>query len=150
MKLRLKQYFVYDIYPLETLSSAGIGMVARLNKQEKLDSLSKKVKKQLGAPYLRIIQANQKKIQNVALCTGSGGSLIDQCIDKQVDLFITGDIDYHEALKAKEMGLNIIDIEHFHTEKYFIPAIRKQLIESQIPENLLISSQKMTSPFQLL
>ncbi len=141
---------VYDIYPLETHSSAGIGMVAKLNKEKTLEIFSKKVKKQLGAPYLRIIRANQKKIQTVALCTGSGGSLLNQCINKQVDVFITGDIDYHEALRAKEMGLNIIDIEHFYTEQFFVPAIRKQLIQSQLPEKFLIDSQKMASPFRLI
>jgi len=140
----------YDIYQLEKHSSAGIGMVAMLKKQKKLENLCQKIKEQLSAPYLRIIQANQKEIQTIALCTGSGGSLIDQCVDKQVDLFITGDIDYHEALKAKEMGLNVIDIEHFYTEKYFVPAIRKQLIQYQIPEESLIASQKMTSPFRLI
>jgi dinuclear metal center YbgI/SA1388 family protein len=141
---------VYDIYQLASYSLQGIGMVAMLDKGERLEIFSKKIKKQLQVPYLRIIQANQKEIQTIALCTGSGGSLIEQCLDKQVDLFITGDIDHHEALKAKEMGLNIIDIEHFYTEKYFVPAILKQLIKYQIPEELLISSQKMNSPFQLL
>ncbi len=141
---------VYDIYQLETHSSAGIGMTAKLDKEEKLENIGEIIKKKLLAPYVKLIQANQKDIKTVALCTGSGGSLIDKCIEKEVDLFITGDIDYHEALKAKEVGLNIIDVEHFSTEKYFVPAIRKQLIQCQIPEDSLISSQKMASPFQLL
>ncbi len=141
---------VFDIYPLEIHSTAGIGMLAKLNKPETLDHFLQKVKEQLQAPYVRMIQANQKKIQNIALCTGSGGSLIDQCIEKQVDLFITGDIDYHEALRAKEMGLNMIDIEHFFTEKYFVPAIQKQLVCHHFPEKLLVPSQKMISPFRIL
>lgn len=139
----------YDIYQLTTKSTTGIGMVVKLNKEQTLESFSKKVKEQLGAPYLRVIQANKKNIQTVALCTGSGGSLINQCINKHVDTLITGDIKYHEALKAKEMGLNIIDIEHYHTERFFVPAIRKQLKQFQIPERFLVDSQKMDSPFQV-
>jgi dinuclear metal center YbgI/SA1388 family protein len=141
---------VYDIYQLRAKSTTGIGMVAKLKKAQTLESFCKKIKKKLGAPYLRIIQSNKKMIQTVALCTGSGGSLIKQCINKQVDVLITGDIDYHEALKAKEMGLNIIDAEHFYTEKLFVAAIRKQLSKHQIPEDILVDSQKMNSPFQIL
>ncbi|MFW6148817.1 MAG: Nif3-like dinuclear metal center hexameric protein [Atribacterota bacterium] len=141
---------VYDIYQLRAKSTTGIGMVAKLKKAQTLESFCKKIKKKLGAPYLRIIQSNKKMIQTVALCTGSGGSLIKQCINKQVEVLITGDIDYHEALKAKEMGLNIIDAEHFYTEKLFVAAIRKQLSKHQIPEDILVDSQKMNSPFQIL
>ena len=75
---------------------------------------------------------------------------MEKCTNKHADVLITGDIDHHEALKAKEMGLNIIDIEHFYTEKFFVPAIRKQLMSFQIPEERLISSQKMNSPFRLI
>lgn len=140
----------FDIYQLSTKPTTGTGLIAKLDNGQILDNFSKKIKKDLELPYLRIIKANNKKIQKVALCTGSGGSLIEQCIKKNVDLFITGDIDHHEALKAKEVGLNIIDIEHYYTEKYFVPAIKKQLIEAQIPENLLFASEKMASPFQIL
>lgn len=141
---------VYDIYELVANSLTGMGIVASLAKDEKVENYGKAIKKALQIPYIRIVHANKKKIKNVALCTGSGGSFIDQCIEKHIDLFITGDIDYHEALKAKEMGLNMIDIEHFHTEKFFVPAIQQQLIQHHIPENLLVPSQKMISPFQLL
>lgn len=140
----------YDIYEIIANSITGIGMTARLDKEQTLEAFSKKIKKVLGIPYLRITKANDKLIQTVALCTGSGGSLIDQCIKRQVDAFITGDIDHHEALKAKELGLNIIDVEHFYTERFFVPSIRNQLIQYHIPEKLLIDSQKMKPTFQIL
>jgi dinuclear metal center YbgI/SA1388 family protein len=140
----------YDIYQLKTNSKTGIGLIANLSSEQNLENFCKKIKSILNIPYLRIVRANKENIRTIALCTGSGGSLIKQCINKNVDLFITGDIDHHEALEAKEMGLNIIDIEHFYTEKYFVPAIREQLIKAQVPEDILFASERMDSPFQLL
>ncbi len=140
----------YDIYQLVLSPREGLGLLAKIDSEETLEEFAKILKKKLKIPYLRIIRANNKNIQKIALCTGSGGSLIKQCIDQQVDLFITGDINHHKALQAKEMGLNIIDLEHFYTERYFVPAIRERLIHFHIPEESLIISQKMTSPFQLL
>jgi len=86
----------------------------------------------------------------VALCTGSGGSLLEQVSRKDADLYITGDITYHTALRAKELRLNVLDVEHFDTEKFFVEALCSQLIKSGIPKDILIKSKKMESPYQLL
>jgi len=139
----------YDIYQLQTNNKTGIGLIANLPSEQDLEIICKKVKATLKIPYLRIVKTEKQQIKTIALCTGSGGSLINKAVQKKVDLLITGDIKHHEALKAKEMGLNVIDIEHFYTEKYFVPAIKKQLIETDIPETLLAASQNMNPPFQL-
>jgi hypothetical protein len=46
--------------------------------------------------------------------------------------------------------LNVLDIEHFDTEKFFVEALYEQLIKLGIPQNILIKSKKMESPFQIL
>jgi len=69
---------------------------------------------------------------------------------KNVDLYITGDITYHTALRAKELGLNVLDVEHFDTEKFFVEALYGQLIKFGIPKDILIKSKKMESPYKLL
>ena len=140
----------YDIYQLKTNLKTGIGLIAQLPSEQSLEKICKKIKNILKIPYLRMVKTEKQKIKTIALCTGSGGSLINKAIQKKADLLITGDIKHHEALNAKETGLNIIDIEHFYTEKYFVPAIKEQLIRAQIPEDLLFASKKMNSPFQLL
>lgn len=139
----------YDIYQLKTNTESGIGLIATAAWEQTLTDFVKNIKNILNIPYLRIVQANNKKVKTIALCTGSGGSLIDQAYQKKADILITGDVKHHEALRAKEIGLNIIDIEHFYTEKYFVPAISEQLIEAQVPKDILIASKKMNSPFQL-
>ncbi len=139
----------YDIYQLHSNSKIGIGLIAKLPIEENLEIIGKKVKKILDIPYLRMVRTDKQKIKTIALCTGSGGSLLSKALQKKADLLITGDIKHHEALKAKEMGLNIIDIEHFYTEKFFVPAIAEQLVKERVPEYLLSTSAKMYSPFQL-
>ncbi len=140
----------YDIFPLKSHTKAGIGLIARLSSEQNIENILIRTKNSLNIPYLRIVKANEQKIKTIALCTGSGGSLIDKALKKKVDLLITGDVRHHEALTAKEMGLNIIDIEHFYTERYFVTAIKEQLIGAQVPQNLLLASRAMGSPFQLL
>ncbi len=65
-----------------------------------------------------------KKIEKIAMVTGSGGSLIDQI---KTDLFLTGDLKYHDAMKAKVLGLGVIDIGHYESERFFAEAMDEQL-----------------------
>lgn len=140
----------YDIYELKTKPSCGIGIFGEIDKEIEISKFSLEVKNRLQARYLRLIKSNNRKIRKVALCTGSGGSLLEQVNNKDADLYITGDINYHTALRAKELGLNVLDVEHFDTEKFFVDALYNQLIKFGIPKDILIKSKKMESPYQLL
>ena len=75
---------------------------------------------------------------------------MEQVSHKDADLYITGDITYHTALRAKELGLNVLDVEHFDTEKFFVEALYNQLIKLGISKNILIKSKKMESPYEIL
>ena len=140
----------YDVYELKTKPSYGIGLFGEIDKEVEISKFSLEVKNRLQARYIKLIKSNNRKIKKVALCTGSGGSLLKQINIKDTDLYITGDITYHTALRAKELGLNVLDVEHFDTEKFFVDALYDQLIKFRIPQNILIKSKKMESPYQLL
>jgi len=140
----------YDVYELKTKPSYGIGIFGEIDRKVEISKLSLEVKNRLQAHYIRLIKSNNRKIRKVALCTGGGGSLLEQVSRKDADLYITGDITYHTARRAKELGLNILDVEHFDTEKFFVEALYNQLIKLGIPKNILIKSKKMESPYQLL
>ncbi|HBY57630.1 MAG TPA: Nif3-like dinuclear metal center hexameric protein [Candidatus Atribacteria bacterium] len=140
----------YDVYELLTRPSSGIGLWGEINNQLELTEFSCWVREKLQARYVRLIKSHNRKIKKVALCAGGGGSLLEQVSNLDVDLYITGDITYHSALRAKELGLNILDIEHFDTEKFFIESLYTQLIEFGTPQNILIKSKKMESPYQIL
>jgi len=140
----------YDVYELLTEPTSGIGLLGEIDDPLELSKFSCWVKEKLQAKYIRLIKSNNRKIKKIALCTGAGGSLLEQLSNKNVDLYITGDIAYHSALRAKELGLNVLDIEHFETEKFFVETLYNQLIKFGIPQNILIKSKKMESPYKLL
>ena len=89
--------------------------------QKSGDEVFNHIKNQLGLKILKFTE-KPKFINRVALTTGAGASLKKFLIGK-VDLFITGDIKYHEAFEAKSMKLAMLDIGHFESEKFFIDAI---------------------------
>jgi len=93
------------------------------------NELLKHIKNSLGLDVIRIV-GYKDKINSVALTTGAGVSLMDIM---DVDLFLTGDIKYHDAMKAISKGLMLADIGHFESERYFANALGEHLKNLPIP-----------------
>ena len=60
-----------------------------------------------------------RTVETVGWCTGAGSEFLKDAADDGCDLFITGDLKYHEAQTAKEMGLCVLDAGHYGSEKIF-------------------------------
>ncbi len=65
-------------------------------------------------------------IKKVAITGGSGSSLMDECLNKDIDLYITGDVTYSRGLEAIRKGINILDVGH-HVENLFYKVIINDL-----------------------
>ncbi len=68
-------------------------------------------------------------LKKVAVCGGSGSSFIYDAYLHGADIYITGDIKYHDAQYGQELGLTIVDAGHYHTEKVILPVIEEYLYE---------------------
>jgi len=73
------------------------------------------LKERLDLPFVRVV-GHKETIRSIALTTGSGASMIDEA---EADCFLTGDIKYHDAIKAMNQGLMMVDIGHFESERFF-------------------------------
>jgi len=115
------------------------GFVAYLDINEDFDVFAKKIAKSFSLEHIKCIRCHDR-VKRVALTTGSGASLMKSI---KADCFLTGDIKYHDAMEAKTMGLSMIDIGHFESERYFGEVLAKDLINLGI--SVIISSSK--NPF---
>ncbi len=58
-------------------------------------------------------------VKKIAICPGSGKSVIDVAISKGADVLLTGDIGHHEGIDAVARGLAVIDAGHYGLETCF-------------------------------
>lgn len=58
-------------------------------------------------------------IDTIGWCSGAGSEFIHAAYEEGCDLYITGDLKYHEAQMAKELGICVLDAGHYGTEKIF-------------------------------
>ena len=86
--------------------------------------LASLLKEKLEIENVRVVGDVRKNIKKIALVNGSGMSYWRKVKKLDVDLFITGDIGYHEALDAQENNLGLVDIGHFESEKCFVKLLK--------------------------
>lgn len=88
----------------------------------------------------RLIGDPEREIRRVAVCTGSGSSLLEEAAAAGADIFITGDVKYHDALALASRQdrrspnfcpMAILDVGHFSLEeemiRRFAELLKKQL-----------------------
>ncbi|WP_040980666.1 Nif3-like dinuclear metal center hexameric protein [Oceanobacillus jeddahense] len=141
----------YDIYPLENKGEPiGIGRFGILDQSVSMKSFIQTVKKNLDMPQMRVSGNIEKNVKKVAVLGGSGEKYVNHAVRKKADVYITGDMTFHAAQDAEQLGLTIIDAGHY-IEKIMKKATQNKLIQ-EIPafQSKVYVSQVNTDPFVFL
>ncbi len=139
----------YDLFPLKHIGeSMGLGRIGKLEYPTQLRELCDQIKQAYSMDHLRVTGDQDKQIKSVAILGGSGEKYIYQAKKMGADVFITGDVTYHLAQDAQEMGLAIIDAGHY-IEKIMKQAT-KEYLDKSIPGLPIITSEVHTDPFQFV
>lgn len=113
----------YDLYPLENEDlevREGLGRIGYLKEAMPPDAFVEMVKDALQLDFVRTAGTPPDVVEKAALCTGSGAEFIGLAKVQGADVYITGDIKYHDAQRAEENNLWVIDAGHFGTEKMVV------------------------------
>lgn len=118
----------FDLYPLlNEGEKLGLGRVGRLPEPLPLAEYAGQLGKVLSAPALRYVGDPSARISKVALCSGSGASLLREASRAGADVLVTGDVKYHDARDAEDLGLALIDAGHFPTEIIMVREMTERL-----------------------
>ncbi len=81
-----------------------------------LIQLAKDVKTALNLNYLHYCGNDAAIMKKIGLCAGSGMSFYQDALKEDIDVYITGDVKYHDAVIANDLKVPIIDATHFGSE----------------------------------
>ena len=105
-----------DVYPVEgSPDDCGYGRIGTLPEPLTVEELREHVSHSLDFPA-RLVADPGRRIERVAVLGGSGGSFIPEVAASGAHAYVTGDVDYHDALLAESLGLTVIDAGHAATE----------------------------------
>ena len=139
----------YDIYTLENNNvEIGLGCIGEFNDAMWEEDFLKLVSSVFDAKGVRYTKPTGKPVRKVALCGGSGASLLNVAISSGADAFITADIKYHNFFDADNKIL-LVDTGHFESEK-FSTEILYGLIVKKFPKFAVRFSETNTNPINYL
>jgi dinuclear metal center YbgI/SA1388 family protein len=107
----------------------GLGRVGRLPEPMTLADFALAVKKKLNLKSIRTVGNHDLVVKNAAVCTGSGSSLLKTFFDSGAQVYISGDLRFHDARDVEAAGLAMIDIGHFPSEYLMVESLVRRLTQ---------------------
>ncbi|MFI3327939.1 MAG: Nif3-like dinuclear metal center hexameric protein [Rikenellaceae bacterium] len=119
----------------------GLGVIGELDEPTNTLEFLAKVKSVLNLPIVKHSEPHTQMVQKIAICGGSGASFIEKAKQLGADLYLTGDLKYHDYF-APEGGITIADIGHYESEIAILEKFEKVLKSSHTLKGLEICHLK--------
>lgn len=139
---------IQTLVPKEGENAGGIGIIGMLEEPESESDFLKQLKKTFEAACLRHNKLTGRLIQKVALCGGSGSFLIPVAVQQEADVFITGEIKYHEFF-GHEKDILLAELGHYESEQYTKELIFS-ILEKDFPSLDIEITKINTNPIKYL
>ena len=110
---------------------AGFGVVGELAEAMPSADFIRRVMERFDVKALRHSDVVKAEIRKVAICTGSGGSLIDDARKSGADIYLTADLRYNDFMRH-ENAIILADMGHFESE-YCAIQILFDILSKKIP-----------------
>ena len=118
----------FDIYPLlNEGKKLGLGRIGEIMNHSSLADYAAFAGERLQATGVRYAGDPDARIKKIALCSGSGASLLQDAVRAGADCLVTGDVKYHNARDAEDIGIALLDIGHYPSEHIMVADVGKRL-----------------------
>ncbi|CAN5303590.1 Nif3-like dinuclear metal center hexameric protein [soil metagenome] len=107
----------FDIYPLKRVTVGGEGRIGDLATPLVFHDLAQLAKTKLNSNAMQVSDASRGPIRRVALACGAAGEFLKDAIKAKADVFLTGEIRFHDVLTAQAAGVSVIVPGHYATER---------------------------------
>jgi len=134
-------------------SGAGLGRIGELKKKVAFRQFVIDVKKKFGLSQVKVSGKPELTVKKVAVCTGSGSSLMPEFILSGAQVFISGDLRYHDATAADALGLGLLDMGHFHSEYLCVELVAEKLTKLLRQKRMTVDIEACeleTDPFRMI
>lgn len=118
----------FDLNQLAAPSEGiGLGRVGKLPETVTADMLVNRIKRELEIDRVLVAGDAQRPVRRAAVCAGACGNLLDDAIAQQVDLYLTGEMRHHDALKAIRAGMTVVCTLHSNSERAVLKRLAQRL-----------------------
>ena len=133
--------YISDLYGLKDLKplneDEGFGIVGHFDEAITFEAFVQKTKKLFDIEVVKV--ANTKTdvindaqfVKTIAISSGASSDFIQNAIESGADVFVTGDLKYHESQAVLSSSLTLVDVGHFESEFVYINRF-KSLLDAKL------------------
>ena len=111
----------------------GQGRIGSLTSPTERSAIIAHIKKELGLPYLLMAGPTTGMITHAACCAGSCGDILNDAITQKAELYLTGEMRHHDALRAAQRGITVVATLHSNSERAVLKRLASRLRERLPP-----------------
>ena len=140
----------FDLVPLaaDPTRMIGLGRIGDLLEPLTCDDFLHRVRRQLGVPVVLVAGPTSQEVRRVAVCAGSCGELLDDAAKRGADVYVTGELRHHDALRASRLGLTAACVLHSNSERPTLAVVARRL-EAALPGLRATTSERDCDPFEV-
>ena len=138
------------LQPVDTDPRAGLGRIGRLAEPVLLAGFAELVAAALPGTVggVRAAGDPSRRVETVAVCGGSGGSLLPAAAAAGADVLLTSDLRHHPVSESQEVpGPALCDVAHFASEWPWLPVAADALARDLSGRVEVAVSHRRTDPW---
>lgn len=131
----------------------GFGRVGNLTQPTSLAALAGSLKQTLGLDHVKITGDLDMTVKTAVVCSGSGSSMVSAFFQTGADVFISGDLKYHDARYFEFAKKALVDIGHFASEHLIVETFAERLNHHFHGKGLMLTVEPYTfekDPFVII
>lgn len=105
----------------------AFGLVGTIDHAPKLSTWIEEVKTVFNLVQIKACNVLDRSVRTVALSSGASADFIGDALEQGADVYITGDLRYHEAQAVQGTSMALLDIGHYESECIFSAYVSKAL-----------------------
>jgi dinuclear metal center YbgI/SA1388 family protein len=136
----------FDVYPLTLLpTGSGEGRVGNLPAAVTLGTLAQTVKRELRAGASQVVGDTNRNVRRVAIACGAAGEFLSDAMRAKADVFVTGEMRFHDFLRAEADGITLVLPGHYATERPGVEELAARL-QQAFPTLTAWASRRESDP----
>ena len=140
----------YDVYPLRSQRGKfGEGRLGLLPAPVPLGAFAQIVKDALKASCVQIVGPGSRPIQRIAIACGAAGEFLADAVRQQAEVFLTGEVRFHDCLAAQDQHVALVLPGHYASERVGIEMLADRL-QTQFPTVKVWASRRESDPLTLV
>jgi dinuclear metal center YbgI/SA1388 family protein len=132
--LRKSHPYEEPAFDLNQLAAApegvGLGRIGEFDLPVNRQDLLERIKHGLEIDHLLVAGPTEGKVRRVAACAGACGELLDDAIRQKAELYLTGEMRHHHAIRAANAGLTVVCTLHSNSERATLKRLKQRLEEA--------------------